>query len=204
MDNSDRQNAGDVSTSLSLLERAKKNDEDAWRRIRELYVPLVYKWCRKSGVPENAAPDVGQEVFIAVAAGLRKFQLTDEGHTFRGWLRRITRNKSVDYFRRKGNVLDAQGGSTAQMRMNEAAFEPTVPGGEDIERQEKELLWNQAFQIIATEFPDWYAEAFLRVVIKEEKAADIARELGKRSSAIFNIKSRILRRLREEFAELLE
>jgi len=32
------------ATSLSMLERARGSDSDAWRRIVELYSPLIFFW----------------------------------------------------------------------------------------------------------------------------------------------------------------
>lgn len=204
MNEYDQPYAGDISTSLTLLERAGKQDQDAWSRIQELYVPLVYQWCRMKRVPPSDIPDVGQEVFIAVVSSLENFERTEEGQSFRGWLRTITRNKIADFYRGKGIVMDAQGGSTAQLMMNEAAFNTGVPEDEPTNQQELELLWNKAYELVLTEFPEWYADVFIRLVANEEKAADIAEDLGKQASAIFNIKSRILRRLRKEFGDLLD
>src|SRR6478672_4582250 len=55
-----------LATSLSLLERAKANDRSAWDRIVCLYAPLVYRWCRRFGLQEADALDVGQDVLRSV------------------------------------------------------------------------------------------------------------------------------------------
>src|SRR5438128_1435742 len=36
-------------TPLSLLERVRANDPEAWRRLVELYQPLVRCWCQRGG-----------------------------------------------------------------------------------------------------------------------------------------------------------
>jgi len=155
------------STSLTLLERAKANDEAAWQRLRSLYAPLVYYWCRKAGVPDRDIADVGQDVFLSVAQKLGGFRRDRPGDTFRGWLRTITCSRIADLRRRAGR-------------------EPQATGGSDAQR------------------PDWYSTAFLRVVVEGHYPADVAADLGKRTSAVYNVKSRILRRLRVEFAEAIE
>src|SRR6185437_3702242 len=51
------------STSSSLIARVKAREPEAWRRLVELYGPLVYR-C----VPTSDAPDIVQEAFRAVSA----------------------------------------------------------------------------------------------------------------------------------------
>ena len=192
------------STSLSLLERAKANDETAWERLRDLYAPLVYCWCRRAGVSESDVADVGQDVFVSVAENLVSFRRDRPGDTFRGWLRTITRNKIADLRRRHGHEPQAVGGSDAQRLAADMPF-PTVDAGcEPSCDDELNLLYARAIEIIGNEFPEWYSAAFLRVVVEGHHPADVAADLGRRTSAVYNVKSRILRRLRMEFAEAME
>src|SRR5947209_6523065 len=81
------------ATSLSLLQRARGRDQDAWGRLFYLYRPFVLYWCGRWGVHAEDADDVSQEVFRAAADGLGAFRHDRPGDTFRGWLRGITHNK---------------------------------------------------------------------------------------------------------------
>ena len=47
-------NGSGQKTPLSLLERARTNDADAWRRLVELYRPLVLFW--RAPVPGSIPP----------------------------------------------------------------------------------------------------------------------------------------------------
>jgi RNA polymerase sigma-70 factor (ECF subfamily) len=47
-------------------------------------------------------------------------------------------------------------------------------------------------------------QAFLRVVIAGQHPADVARDLGMTANAVYLAKSHILRRIREEFGQLVE
>src|SRR5277367_2420601 len=89
-----------TATFRGLLERVRVDDEAAWHRLVDLYAPLVYRWCRRSGLPEQDAADVFQDVFQAVATHIAGFRKEKESDTFRGWLRTITRNKIRDHFRK--------------------------------------------------------------------------------------------------------
>src|SRR5262249_35500685 len=85
--------APEHGTPPSPLERARAHDPEAWRRLVELYQPLVGFWCRRAGVRGADVEDVTQEVLAAVAAGLGQFHRDRPGTTFRGWLRAIARNQ---------------------------------------------------------------------------------------------------------------
>ena len=84
--------AGQV-TPLSLLERVRSHDPQAWHRLVGLYQPLVLAWCHRAGVTSTDAEDVAQEVFAAVASALDHFRRDRPGDTFCGWLRVISRNQ---------------------------------------------------------------------------------------------------------------
>ena len=38
------------ATSVTLLQRIRAGDGEAWRRMVDLYTPLVYHWCQRWGV----------------------------------------------------------------------------------------------------------------------------------------------------------
>ena len=61
-------------TSLSLLQRANSQDDDAWHSLVYLYSPLVYFWCGQQGVRPPDADDVLQEVLRVVMSRLRDFR----------------------------------------------------------------------------------------------------------------------------------
>ncbi len=203
IDDPDKPSEVATATSLSLLERAKANDNAAWERLRSLYVPLVHKWCRQGGVDQADIPDVGQEVFLAVSINLVRFRRDRQGDTFRGWIRVITRNKIADMQRARRGISPAFGGSDALEQL-QAIPQPEEPQDDESEKSEVKILYQRAIDIVTTEYPAWYKEAFLRVVAGGERPADVAADLGIRTSAVHNATSRILRQLRDEFAEALE
>ena len=105
--------ADESGTSLSLLERIRNGDADGWRRVVGLYRPLVAHWCGRWGVQGADADDLVQEVFQAALLGLANFRRDREGDTFRGWLRGITRNQVLAFWRAHGRRPEAVGGSEA-------------------------------------------------------------------------------------------
>lgn len=190
---------GGEKTSSSLLVRVKARDPDAWRRLVHLYGPLVYRWCRQAGLRESDAADVGQEVFLAVSRAVAAFRRDREGDSFRAWLKTITRNKIRDFARRMPAGGEGEGGSEAQARLLAAAEAETEDDSAD-----RLLVLSQAVEAHLADHKEQTRRAFVRIVIGKQDPAEVAQELGLTLNAVYLSKSRILRQLREEYAELLE
>src|SRR5262245_10469449 len=190
------------ATPLSLLQRARANDQQAWARLTALYRPLVQFWCRQAHCPAGEVEDVSQEVFAAAAAGLPAFRRDRPGDTFRGWLRGITRNQVLLHFRRNQGRAEAEGGSDACARL-QAVVDPLPDAGDD-EAQEVSQLYRRAVGQVRGEFEERTWQMFWRTVIEGRAPAALAEELGVTAAAVRQAKSRVLRRLKQEMGELLE
>jgi RNA polymerase sigma-70 factor (ECF subfamily) len=190
------------TTSLSLLARARANDADAWRRLSDLYRPLVLSWCGRGGVPAADAEDVAQEVFAAAAAGLAHFRRDRPGDTFRGWLRAVTRNQALLYFRRAKRNPGAKGGSDA-WRDLQAVADPLADAPED-DAAEVSALYRRALEQVRGEFEERTWRAFWLTVVEGRVTAALAAELGVTPAAVRQAKSRVLRRLKEEVGDVLD
>lgn len=190
------------TTSLTLLQRALAKDENAWRRLVDLYKPLVYYWCQHWGVKGADADDIQQDVFQAVAVGLSDFSHQRAGESFRGWLRGITRHKLLDYFRREENRPVAHGGTDAQRHLQQIP-NPDTPLA-DAPAAELVRLYHRALQLLQTEFELRTWQAFWRAAVDGVPVPDIAAELAMSPAAVRKAKSRVLRRLREEIGEVPE
>ncbi|MBC8353963.1 MAG: sigma-70 family RNA polymerase sigma factor [Planctomycetes bacterium] len=190
------------STSLSLLDRVKEFDADAWDRFTKLYGPIVYRWCRQAGLQDNDAADVSQEVFRAVANGIGSFRREEPGSSFRGWLWTITRNKLRDYFQWLSSRPSAVGGTDANQQLQSI---PDSPPDEE-HSSDSDLtagLAHRALELVRDEFETRTWQAFLRVAIGGQNPAVVAEELGMKVGAVYTAKSRVLRRLREEIEGLI-
>jgi RNA polymerase sigma-70 factor (ECF subfamily) len=187
-------------TPLSLLERARGRDAEAWHRLSGLYRPLVLFWCGRAGVHGADAEDVTQEVFAAAAAGLADFHRDRPGDTFRGWLRGITRNKVLLHFRRGRRHPVAEGGTEAWDRLQEVA-DPLA--GED-SLDVLDDLYRRTLELVRGEFADQTWQAFWLTVVEGRSPAALGPDLHMTPAAIRQAKSRVLRRLKQEMGDLLE
>lgn len=189
------------STSSSLISRVKSRDEQAWRRLVQLYGPLLGFWLRRAGLQSADAHDVFQEVFQAVARGIEHFQRDRPGDSFRAWLRTITRNKLTDHFRRRGVEPVGAGGSEALRRLDGLAAPPeSLP--DEAEEEALHQLRLRAMELIRGEFEPKTWEMFWRVTVGGQAAKDVAADLDVTASTVRVAKSRVLRRLREELEDL--
>lgn len=188
-------------TPLSLLERARAHDPEAWRRLVELYQPLVRFWCRRGGLEAADLEDVLQETFAAAAANLDQFHHDQPGDTFRGWLRKIARNQVLLHYRRGQGRPQAQGGSEARRRL-ENVPDPLGEAGPD-EAAEISQLYRRALEQVRAEFEEPTWRAFWLTTIEDRAPVALAGELGMTPAAIRQAKSRVLRRLKREMGELL-
>jgi RNA polymerase sigma-70 factor (ECF subfamily) len=168
-----------------------------------LYGQTVYVWCRGAGVSEADAADVSQEVFAAVARHIADFRRERPGDSFRGWLWTITRNKVRDHWRRQADRVKAAGGTTAQQVMNQVP-EDGLPDTEARAEGEASDLYRRALELIRSEFEERTWRAFLMVTMEGRLPADAASVLGTTPGAVYIAKSRVLKRLRDEFGDLIE
>jgi RNA polymerase sigma-70 factor (ECF subfamily) len=190
------------STSNSLLARVRRADEEAWKRLVTLYGPLVHQWCRTAQLQSDDLADVFQDIFTTVHRSIQDFRSDRPGDSFRGWLRTIVRSKLVDHFRRQATQPVAAGGSQAVQRLRELpADEP------DLERHaetENEILVRRAAELVRAEFAEHTWRAFWQTAVEGRPAKDVADDLNLSVVAVRQAKSRVLRRLRAEFSDLVD
>jgi RNA polymerase sigma-70 factor (ECF subfamily) len=163
---------------------------------------MVLFWCGRGGVAPGEVGDVAQEIFVAASQGLERFHRDRPGDTFRGWLRGISRNQILLYFRKSEGQARAEGGEMAQRRMDSIIDPLSEPvEGEPIQIKQ---FYRRAVEQVRSEFEERTWQAFWLTVIDCRSPADLAAELGMSMAAIRQAKSRVLRRLKQEMGQLIE
>ncbi len=182
------------TTSGTLLERLRNpNEQEAWSRFAELYTPLLYYWLRRMGLSDADAADLIQEVFLVLVAKLPSFNYRKDG-TFRGWLRTLTLNKYRETRRRK------------QLPMVDGIFDFPAKGGDSKidDNEYRGQLVQQMLHILEPEFPPSTWQYFQAYVVANRDANEVAGEYGVSVGTVYAAKSKVLARLREELAGLME
>jgi RNA polymerase sigma-70 factor (ECF subfamily) len=207
---SNRSAPSDSRTSLSLLGRVRAGESQAWQRLVALYRPLVHHWCRRSGVIDDDAEDIVQEVFATAAARIDTFRHDRPGDTFRGWLCGIHRNKILAFHRRRGQQPQASGGSALfhllEQVPDSAEESPSDVSVADDPADDDEItaLFRRAMALVQTEFASGTWAAFWGTAVEGRPTRDLAAELGVSPTAVRMAKSRVLRRLRQEVGDLAD
>lgn len=191
----------DASTSSSLIRRVQRNEQEAWHRLCDLYGPLVYHWCRRSGLQAEDAADVVQEVFRSLTQHIESFRKDRKGDTFRGWLWTITRNKIRDFLRVQADKPLAAGGTDAAVRLSQVPDQLPDTTDDTGRSAAQNRLVRRALDLIRPEFAETTWRAFCRTALEGLTSSEAAAELGMTPQAVRKAKSRVLRRLREELGE---
>jgi RNA polymerase sigma-70 factor (ECF subfamily) len=184
------------TTPVSLLQRLRQPAEPAaWERFVELYTPLLYFWARRRmGLPAEEAADLVQDVFALLLQKLPEFTY-DQHKGFRAWLRTVMLNKWREHRRRRGVATVQAGDALADVAAPHCA-------GDLEEAEYRRHLVLRALQLMQAEFQPVTWKACWAYVVDGRAVEDVAAELGITTNAVYLAKSRVLRRLREEFAGL--
>jgi RNA polymerase sigma-70 factor (ECF subfamily) len=191
-----------TDTPLSLLERLRlQPDESSWRRLTDLYTPLIRTWIRRHALQPSDADDLVQEVLAVVVRELPRFQHDLRRGAFRRWLRTILVNR-MRVFWRKQQPAAGVGGDLAGVldQLEDPASDLSRVWDEEHDR-------HVARRLLAFLRPDFEAttwRAFELLVLEGKNTAEVARELGITANAARIAKSRVLTRFREESAGLID
>lgn len=183
------------ATPVSLLERLRQPAQpEAWDRFVALYSPLLYSWSRRLDVPPAEAADLVQEVFLALLHALPEFRY-DRHRSFRAWLLTVTRNKWAEINRRR--LIAAAGPEPDALAVPD-------PLEQIAEAEYRQSLVQQALRLMQADFQPTTWKAFWGLTAEGRPAAAVAAELGLTPRAVYLAKARVLRRLRQELAGLLD
>ena len=186
--------ASDDATSPTLLHDARNRDPGAWRRLVHLYSPAIFRWAKRTGLSDEDAGDIVQDVWASVSSALERFRRDRRTDTFRGWLWTVTRNKVRDLARRREESAAAAGGTDAQQILNHVP-EAEPPDAADADSAE----WlNRALDLVRPDFEESTWQAFWRMVVQGQPARDVAEALGMAPNAVHQAKFRVVKRLRQE------
>ena len=184
------------TTSLSLLGRlGGAADPLDWQRFVRLYTPLLCRWARQAGAQDADVADLVQDTLTKVYRKLPTFAHHRPG-SFRAWMRTTLRNRWRDLCRRQ----QVRPGLVADHHLDELpAVDPVGQDGEDCQR-----LVARALELIRPEFQPRTWQAFWEFFTSGEEAAIVAARLGVSADVIYAAKCRVLRRLRQELAGVLD
>jgi RNA polymerase sigma-70 factor (ECF subfamily) len=191
-------------TSVSLLERLRSQPDTAsWQRLVDLYTPLLHGWLRRYALQQADVDDLVQDVLTVVVRELPHFQHNQQRGAFRCWLRTILVNRLRYFWRsRQSRPLAACDSDLGQML--DQLEDPGSGLSQLWDREHDQHVLRRVLELIEHDFAPSTWEAFRRVVVEGKDEEAVAAELGLSVNAVFIAKSRVLCRLRQESAGLVD
>lgn len=195
-------------TRESLIVQIKDpSNRDAWGKFVDLYRPVIHRIALARGLQDADAQDLTQQVLMAVAASIGRWEKSTESTRFRHWLRRVTRNAILNAISRR--PPDQATGTSSYQNILTKIPERTDHSLDDetdslIELEYRRELYLRAAAIVRTDVDPITWQAFERTVIGGISNAQAAQELGKSIGTIYAARSRVMKRLRTAIAEIEE
>jgi RNA polymerase sigma-70 factor (ECF subfamily) len=187
-------------TSHSLLERARDStDAASWRRLTDLYTPLIRRWARTYVAQAADADDVVQDVLAVLVRELPHFEHGNNPGAFRAWLRSITVNRLRVHWRTRHPAAGGDAVSEQLLQLED----PSSSLSRTWDEEHDHHVLTTLLDAIRLEFQPATWRAFESTVRDGKPAAEAAAELGLSVNAVLIAKSRVLKRLREKSGGLV-
>ena len=193
-----------LETSLSLLDGLRDQpDATAWRRLVDLYTPLIRGWLMRRAVQPQDADDIAQDVMLVVMRKIPEFHRVPRTGAFRRWLLSITTNCLRDFWRARRLRPTSLGEQTFLEDL--AALEnPASELSRQWDQEHDRHVVSALLERVRPDFEPRTWEAFERVTFRGESPAAVAAGLGMTVNAVFIAKSRIMKQLRILGAGLID
>ncbi len=156
-------------------------------------------WCRDWHLQEEDARDVTQDVLLKLVVRMRAFDY-DPARSFRGWLTVVAHHAWVDFLESRKRAGWGSGDSQTQAMLQ------TVTAGEDLMERLGVAFDLELFDLAEArvqrqvEPESW--RVFQLIDIQGRSSAEVAKACGKKITAVYQIRSRIRKQLRDELRQL--
>lgn len=180
-------------TRASLLVKLRDHQNaSAWQEFTDLYTPVIRKTALRTGLQVADVENVVQEVLLAVSQSIDQWLANPLRGSFRGWLSRIAKNKTLDLLTRKATRPES--GPSREWDAIPAALSSLSS------YWDQEYRW-ELFVRVAKHVREAVAEAtwqaFWLSTIENRPIADVARQLGVRQGVVYLSRCRVLDRIRK-------
>jgi RNA polymerase sigma-70 factor (ECF subfamily) len=181
-------------TRLSLLLRLRdRADDEAWSRFVDLYGPLVYGQARRAGLSDADAADRMQEVLLAVARGVERY---DAGRgPFRKWLYTVTMNKLRSFWKKRSREPESA---------DPVEIADRADPDERWENEYRQRLFATASEIVRKQVDPLHWRVFRLAAVEGGAGAAIAAECGVKVEQVYVIRQRVRQKLSDAIANLEE
>lgn len=175
-------------------------DQKVWNRFFESYWKLIYHSARKAGLDDADAQEVVQETVITVTKKIGGFDYDRNKGSFKGWLMQTTKWKIADQFRKINRTKSRESDAMSEI-IEELPDELANVDTFWKDNWQKELF-DAAIEKTRDEVNPLYFQIYNRLVVKEIKAKDVARELAVPVSQVYLAKHRVTEAIKKSVEEM--
>jgi RNA polymerase sigma factor (sigma-70 family) len=190
------------TTRASLLFRLRNpQDHEAWLEFVAIYEPVAYRLLRRHGLQDADAREVMQELFLAISRSIDRWDPSPNRGTFRGWLRRVSRNLLINWLKHRDRRALTTGGSELHALLEKL---PAVADPETnvFDYELRRALFQRAAEQVRQEVQPATWEAFWETAVLGTSPAAAAQKLRMTAGAVRVAKCRVLARLQAAVHEL--
>ncbi len=182
-----------------LLQIRNPANQTAWDEFTEIYRPVICRMAGFRGIQEADAEDLAQQVLIAVAGAIERWNIDPERAAFRTWLKRVANNAIFNALTR--GVPDQGSGDDNLHRFLEQrpAFDGPTSDLFRTESRREVFLW--AARNIRSEFTNDTWSSFWLTAVNGMDVEAAARELGRTRGSVYASRSRVMKRLKQKVAD---
>ena len=193
-----------AETSASLLEQLRAAaDGPAWRRLVDIYTPLLRGWLGRYGLQPTDCEDLVQEVLAVVVRELPGFEHNQRPGAFRRWLRTILVHRVQGFWRARQSRPQATGDSDLAKMLAELE-DPDSGLSQLWDREHDRHVMSRLLEQVEGQVTPSTWQAFRRLALDAVSARQAATELRMTVNAVLIAKSRVLARLRQEAGALID
>lgn len=187
------------TTHVSLLERLTEGvDPAAWVEFHRRYRDLIRGFAVRYGLQPADCDDVTQEVCLALSKSFKQFAYDPDKGTFRSYLRSVAIN-TINRKRRQEPTASALPDDVEDPRCD---ADPAAEAAWEDEWQKYHV--RRAMRRLLSTTSERDRIAFTRYALEGGPAVQIAEEMQLTVDQIYQIKTRILKRLSALIAEQIE
>lgn len=192
------------TTRISFIKHLGTGEADAWNELEQIYQPLIVNWLRRFQLQDNDAQDLTQEVMLVLAQQIGQFEHSGNVGAFRNWLRTTTVNLAHNYLRKTKKELAQAVGSDTFLEMLHQLADPDSDISREFRIEHDRLVVRRLLEQVKERFEPVTLEIFRLHVVQGVGARETAQELGVSVASVHTAKSRVLRQLRAQAADLIE
>ncbi len=167
----------------SLILQAKQGDEQAFGQLYELYFERIFKFIYFRVNHKETAEDLSEEVFIKAWEKIADVKEV----SFGGWLYQIAKNKVIDYYRQKKQVVDLED------------VQNFLESDERLSESTNTVIERRLFMVLLKELTPEQQIIIKLKFIEDMDNSEIAELISKSEGSIRVIQHRAIQKLQELF-----